>query len=90
MTVTITSKGQITIPLALRNKLNLKVGDQLEFDENSPILTARRVVDRKAWQETVAAWQDMGEESLKGHPWADQSSSAIIDELRSGPADPTS
>ena len=28
---TITSKGQVTIPKAVRNSLNLKVGDKLEF-----------------------------------------------------------
>ena len=33
MVVTITSKGQITIPLLLRRKFHLNVGDQLEFDD---------------------------------------------------------
>ena len=31
---TITSKGQVTIPKAVRNILNLKVGDKLEFIVN--------------------------------------------------------
>jgi len=31
MSVTITSKGQVTIPKAVRNKLHLKTGDKLEF-----------------------------------------------------------
>ncbi len=31
MNVTITSKGQVTIPKAIRNKLQLKTGDKLEF-----------------------------------------------------------
>jgi len=31
MSVTITSKGQVTIPKAIRNKLHLKTGDKLEF-----------------------------------------------------------
>ena len=31
-----TSKGQITIPIKLRNKLGLKTGTVLEFDENAP------------------------------------------------------
>ena len=31
MTTTITSKGQITIPKNVREKLNLETGDKLEF-----------------------------------------------------------
>ncbi len=30
-TATITSKGQITIPIEVRNKLGLKAGDQINF-----------------------------------------------------------
>ena len=33
-TATITSKHQITIPKAVRQKLNLREGDQVEFDES--------------------------------------------------------
>lgn len=32
---TITSKGQITLPIALRRLLNLKEGDRVEFDLDS-------------------------------------------------------
>lgn len=32
---TITSKGQVTIPLAIRNKLKLKTGDQVMFLEDN-------------------------------------------------------
>jgi AbrB family looped-hinge helix DNA binding protein len=35
MQATLTSKGQITLPVALRRKLHLKAGDVLKFDENS-------------------------------------------------------
>ncbi len=31
MSVTITSKGQVTIPKMVRSKLHLKTGDKLEF-----------------------------------------------------------
>ena len=31
MSVTLTSKGQVTIPKAVRNRLHLKEGDKLEF-----------------------------------------------------------
>lgn len=45
MTATITSKGQITIPLAIRKHLRLKPGDVLNFDEKASFLKAWRVID---------------------------------------------
>lgn len=89
MTVTITSKGQITIPQALRQRLNLKVGDQLEFDETAPVLTARRVVDRGNWEKTLKAWQASTDQALEDHPWKNRTSGEMIDELRGGAADST-
>jgi AbrB family looped-hinge helix DNA binding protein len=47
MQSTLTSKGQITIPVALRRKLRLKVGDVLNFDENAPFLKASKQIDTK-------------------------------------------
>lgn len=88
MTATITAKGQITIPLSLRKKLHLKVGDKIEFDENSPILSARRIIDKTKWKTTVKEWQAAAKKALKDHPWENQHSTAIIDDLRGGPAEP--
>ncbi len=87
MTATITSKGQITIPLAVRQHLGLKAGDRLEFDESAPILTARRAVDHKAWSATVQAWQKASARELKGHPWATATSASMMDDLRGGPVE---
>jgi AbrB family looped-hinge helix DNA binding protein len=87
MTVTITSKGQITIPLRLRERLHLKVGDQLDFDETAPVLLARRVVDRRRWKKTLTEWQAVAAGSLSGHPWLHESSATIVDDLRGGPAE---
>lgn len=87
MTATITSKGQITIPLRVRQKFNLKVGDQLEFDESAPVLTARRVVQRSAWEKTLTDWQKTSAKALKGHKWEKQPAAAIIDDLRGGSAE---
>lgn len=45
MKATVTSKGQITIPLPIRRKLKLDTGTVLEFDEESDCLRATKAVD---------------------------------------------
>ncbi len=82
MIATVTSKGQITIPLAVRTRLNIKAGDQLEFDENAPILTAKRVIDHEQWKTAFAEWGDSVNKSLEGHPWQKMSSSELLDDMR--------
>lgn len=42
---TVTSKGQITIPLGIRRKLKLHKGTVLEFDEKANYLKADKSVD---------------------------------------------
>ena len=84
MIATITSKGQITIPLRLREKLHLKAGDQIEFDDSAPVLTARRVVHRGEWERTLQEWQKTTAKALKGHPWEKKTSGAIVNDLRGG------
>ncbi len=44
MKATVTSKGQITIPLAIRRKLKLEPGAVLEFDEQADCLMASKSV----------------------------------------------
>jgi len=39
---TITSKGQITIPVAVRRQLGLRKGDQVEFEIHDGTATLRR------------------------------------------------
>ncbi len=45
MKATVTSKGQITIPLAIRRKLELRQGTVLEFDEEADHLKATKRAD---------------------------------------------
>ena len=47
MTATITAEGQITLPVALCERLGLEAGDVLEFDESVPYIRARKPVERK-------------------------------------------
>ena len=42
MNATITSKGQVTIPAAIRERLGLKQGDQLEFTEERGVTVLRK------------------------------------------------
>ncbi len=74
---TLTSKGQITIPLKVRNKLRLKPGDVLDFDEASPFLKATKVISAEAWDDLAAAWQD---------PFPKLAAAETLDELR-GPVE---
>ncbi|MDQ6913928.1 MAG: AbrB/MazE/SpoVT family DNA-binding domain-containing protein [Verrucomicrobiota bacterium] len=45
MKATITSKGQITIPAQIRERLGLKAGQVLEFDEKAGFIKAYPLVD---------------------------------------------
>jgi antitoxin PrlF len=45
MKATVTSKGQVTIPQPIRQRLQIKPGEILEFDEKAPFVKAHRVID---------------------------------------------
>ncbi|MGH9381927.1 MAG: AbrB/MazE/SpoVT family DNA-binding domain-containing protein [Thermoanaerobaculia bacterium] len=77
MKATVTSKGQITIPVRLRKRFGLRPGTVLEFDENAPVLTARRVVSRQQMARAAGVLQ---------HELAGKSSLEWLTDLR-GPAD---
>lgn len=78
MQATLTSKGQITIPIDVRNRLHLKPGDVLEFDETAPFLKATKTIPPKAWEEFGQGWKD---------PWpATMNMDEVMDDLR-GPVE---
>lgn len=73
MKATLTSKGQITIPVKIRSRLQLKSGDVLDFDESAPFLKATKTISPEAWARFGAAWQD---------PWPALEVAAVLDEMR--------
>jgi AbrB family looped-hinge helix DNA binding protein len=54
-TVTVSSKGQIVIPLDLRKELGLKEGEQLEVSANADAIVLTRVRTRMA-RRTWRSW----------------------------------
>lgn len=78
MKATVTSKGQITIPSAIRRRLELRRGTVLEFDEHADHLKATKCVDRERMRGVIGIAR--GELAGKtGSEW--------LEELR-GPVDP--
>jgi AbrB family looped-hinge helix DNA binding protein len=73
MKATVTSKGQITIPLPIRRKLHLHRGTVLEFDESADHLKATRRVDAERMQAVIG----IARKELAGRSVAEW-----IDELR--------
>jgi AbrB family looped-hinge helix DNA binding protein len=70
MKSTITSKGQITIPIKIRRRLNLKPGEVLEFDENAPYLKAIKSYSAEAMYSTIGCCRDVA--SSTSEEWLDE------------------
>jgi AbrB family looped-hinge helix DNA binding protein len=58
MKATVTSKGQITIPLPIRRRLKLHTGSVLEFDEEADCLRATKAVDPERMRSAIGIAQE--------------------------------
>ena len=67
MKSTLTSKGQLTIPKSIRDRMGLKAGDVLEFDEQVTYLKAQRVFDEKRMRSVVGRGRKDNALSSKEH-----------------------
>lgn len=57
MKATLTSKGQITLPVAIRRRLGLQPGDVLEFDDTVPYLKAHKPFSREQMRSVIGRGQ---------------------------------
>ena len=70
MKATLTSKGQITIPIAIRERLGLKPGQILDFDNSAPFVKAVPVFDDSEMLSVVGCVKGkLGESSVQ---WLDK------------------
>jgi AbrB family looped-hinge helix DNA binding protein len=70
MKSTITSKGQITIPIRIRRKLNLKPGQILEFDEKAPYLKATKAFNPQEMYAAVGCCREASR--MTAEEWLEQ------------------
>ena len=73
MKAVMTSKGQITIPVEIRERLGLEPGQVLDFDEQAAYLKATKVFDADRMDSALGRFRAQ----LKG-----RSSSALLDDTR--------
>jgi AbrB family looped-hinge helix DNA binding protein len=76
MKATITSKGQITIPIKVRRRLNLKAGDVLDFDEEAPLLVARTDFDEKKMKAALGCLK--GRSGVSSTQWLEQTRGPVV------------
>lgn len=76
MTAQITSKGQVTIPVSIRRRLNLRPGDALQFDEDAPFVKAVKAYDMARMKSAVGCCRERS--SVYGsRTWLDETRGTV-------------
>ncbi len=75
LTAKVTSKGQLTIPKKVRDKLGIKTGDALRFEEKEGTFCITKSLENSPFDRWVG--------KLKHSP--EKSTDAVIDRLRGQP-----
>lgn len=75
MKSTLTSKGQITIPVKIRERLNLKAGDVLDFDEEAQVLLARPCFAEDEMRRAVGCLKNTS--GVSSREWLEQTRGAV-------------
>lgn len=68
----ITTKGQVTIPKEVRERLGLRPGDQLEFIEEEGVYRLRKRIDPEVFKKYRGYLKE----------WASQGSDDLVREMR--------
>ena len=68
----ITTKGQVTIPKEVRERLGLRPGDQLEFIEEDGVYRLRKRIDLEVFKKYRGYLKE----------WAGQGSDSLVREMR--------
>lgn len=77
MKATLTSKGQITIPVAIRRRLGLEPGQVLDFDETAPYLRAVPLFDESAMRALVGRTRES--RGKTSEEWLDETRGSVPD-----------
>ncbi len=81
MNTTVTSKGQVTIPKPVRDRLNIKPGNQVDFE----LAEDGRVVLVKAGRKTAAPKSRF--DRIRGSATTDMTTDEIMALMRGDPAE---
>lgn len=84
MKATLTSKGQITIPVKIRKKLGLEAGQVLDFDEEAPFLKAIPVFDEEAMRAVQGCAR--GRFDVTAADWLEETRGSVSLPRATGPA----
>lgn len=74
----ITSKGQVTIPKAIRDDLGVKPGDEVDFVKENGAVTVRKHFDAADFDAAIKEWT-----GYLGH-LAGKTSDELVAEMRDG------